>query len=339
MTKEKMKQIGFIASLALNCFLIIAIIAVAVGFGQSKRETQNAVEAMNRSVEEANEYERIISDEMIPLNKFKENVDRFGVSTEFIQQFFPDRIVYRNGAELVYAEINEALEKSDYDWANLKKNENGHFEYIEEGVSKGIIGIDVSKYQGDINWKKVKASGVEYAVIRVGYRGYGTGKIMLDEAFEANVKGALSNDIKVGVYFYSQAVTVEEAVEEAEAVIEAIKPYNITYPVVYDFEEVYDEESRTKDLTADEITDMTIAFCDRVEEAGYKPMIYANIKWFMAKLDITRLEKYDKWFAQYFRQPFYPYSFQMWQYTGKGKVDGIEGDVDLNICFKDYAKE
>lgn len=336
MTRQTLKKVGFIFSLALNLFLIFALIAAMISNSVNKNKVEDA---LGKSVEQANKYEKIIAEDMIPYDEFEAKAEQYGVSIEFIQQFYDDKIIYRDGSELVYAPVDNALKKSDYDWSNLVKNESGHYDYIENGVSKGIKGIDVSRYQGDINWKKVKEQGFQYAILRVGYRGYETGKIMLDESFEKNIKGALQNDMEVGVYFYSQAVTVEEAVEEAEIVLEAIKPYKITYPVVYDFEDVYDEASRTKDLSADEITDMTIAFCDRVEAAGYKPMIYANIQWFMARLDITRLEKYDKWFAQYFREPFYPYSFQMWQYTGKGKVDGIEGDVDLNICFKDYSVE
>ena len=130
----------------------------------------------------------------------------------------------------------------------------------------------------------------------------------------------------------------EEAVEEAQLVIDNLKNLDITYPVVYDWEIIYDDTARTDDVPVDILTDSCIAFCESVKEAGYTPMIYQNKKTTMFKLDLNRLTDYDFWLAEYNSEPTYYYDFTMWQYTSTGSVPGIEGDVDLNICFKDYSK-
>ncbi|MFR2706723.1 MAG: GH25 family lysozyme [Lachnospira eligens] len=128
-----------------------------------------------------------------------------------------------------------------------------------------------------------------------------------------------------------------EAIEEADYVLDIIKPYRITYPVVIDFEEISGDSYRQENLTTEELTDIIIAFCDKIEKAGYKPMIYSNLKGFVGRLDLTRLEKYEKWFAYYSDTPYFPYEFSIWQYTESAKLDGVSGNtIDLNISFKDY---
>ena len=153
------------------------------------------------------------------------------------------------------------------------------------------------------------------------------------------IKGARRNDIDVGVYFFTQATSVEEAEEEAEYVIDAIQPYKVEYPVVIDVEAVSNNNSRTKELTKEERTQYCIAFCEKIKDAGYQPMIYGNLKTFMMMLDLQQLEEYEKWFAFYDEQVYYPYDFKVWQYTDEGKVDGIDGNVDLNISFGDWTDD
>ncbi|MDR0357438.1 MAG: glycoside hydrolase family 25 protein, partial [Clostridiales Family XIII bacterium] len=177
------------------------------------------------------------------------------------------------------------------------------------------------------------ADGVEFAMIRAGYRGYDTGRLVEDEFFDANMSGASDAGIKVGVYLFSQAVTEAEALEEAETVIDAVAPYDVTFPVVFDMEEIAGRTARTDGLTTEEVTDLAIAFCERIAQAGYEPMIYANPKQFVSRMDLSRLEPYDKWLAQYYKTPSYPYAFSIWQFTNTGSVDGINGDVDLNLAF------
>lgn len=220
----------------------------------------------------------------------------------------------------------------------LIKTRNGRKYYVENSKITSKIGVDVSIHQNDIEWQKVKESGIDFAIIRLGYRGYGTGEAHIDENFVKNIEGATKAGIETGVYFFSQAVTVDEAVEEANMVTDALKDYDITYPVVYDWEIIYDDSARTDNVPVDVLTDCCVAFCETVQDAGYTPMVYQNKKTTMFKLDLERLTEYDFWLAEYNSKPSYYYDFAMWQYTSKGSVPGIEGDVDLNISFKDYGK-
>lgn len=216
---------------------------------------------------------------------------------------------------------------------------NGYTFYKENNAVTSIPGIDVSVHQGDIDWQMVKDAGIEFAMIRLGYRTYGGGEVKFDDKFAENLKGAREAGIETGVYFFSQATTVDEAIEEADAVLDAIAPYEITYPVVYDWEIIYDDSARTDDVPVDILTDCCISFCERVRSAGYTPMIYQNKRTTLFKLDLPRLQDYDFWLAEYGDEPTYYYDFDMWQYSCTGKVPGIEGDVDLNISFRDYSAE
>ena len=265
--------------------------------------------------------------------------------TEIMQRMLSDYIVYQNEiGDFVYAPIDESLPKHNYDYShltNVNNNVKPIFEYKDEEAGiESLKGIDVSKYQGEIDWKLVASDGIKFAFIRVGYRGYGSeGKLVVDPAFEANIKGALENDIDVGVYFFTQAITEEEAAAEADFVLENIKPYRVNWPIVWDVEYAGSMKARTINLDAEKRTDCCIAFCERIAEAGFTPMVYANTKWFVEELDLTRLSEYDKWFAQYWNQPGFPYEYQIWQYTDKAKIKGIEGNTDLDISFVDYSKK
>lgn len=278
----------------------------------------------------------------MPVSAMLDFAERDKISIEFLQRFFDDRIIVWSDNRLHSIPIDDSLKKSDFNSEYIVADENSAVRrYEPNGEDTSLLGVDVSSYQGSINWRKVKAAGVDYAIIRLGYRGYGTGAIKIDTAFHTNMTNAIAAGVPVGVYFYSQAVTVEEAVEEAETVIKHLASYKVDYPVAFDMEEVDDDDEnvRTSGLTVKERTDITIAFCEKIREAGYTPMVYGNIKWMAMNLDLTRLEDYDKWFAQYFKQPFFPYQFSMWQYTPYGRIDGIPGSVDLNMGFVDYTKK
>lgn len=218
------------------------------------------------------------------------------------------------------------------------KTRNGRKYYVDNSDITSLLGVDVSVHQDNIDWKKVKESGIDFAMIRLGYRGYGTGEPDLDENYAENIRGAREADVDAGVYFFSQAITVEEAVEEANLVIESLEGLDINYPVVYDWEIIYDDSARTDNVSVDILTDCCIAFCETIKNAGYTPMIYQNKRTTIFKLDLNRLTDYDFWLAEYGSEPTYYYDFDMWQYTSTGRVPGIEGDVDLNISFKDYSK-
>lgn len=213
---------------------------------------------------------------------------------------------------------------------------NGYSFYTENNEITSIAGIDVSEFQGDIDWKKVKESGIEFAIVRVGYRTYGGGEIKFDAKFRENLEGASAAGIKTGVYFFSQAISPEEAIEEADAVLDAIDAYDITYPVVYDWELIYDDDARTDNIPVDILTDSCIAFCERIKSGGYTPMIYQNKRTTLFKLDLPRLNNYDFWLAEYGSKPTYYYDYKIWQYSSTGRIPGIDGDVDLNLSFKNY---
>ena len=256
-----------------------------------------------------------------------------------LRELYPDNVIVYDSVtpnKYLFLPIIEGVKKNDIDNNNLKVLDNGEIQYIVDDKVKSHKGIDVSKYQKEINWQQVAQEGVEFAMIRIGYRGYGTGVIVLDEQAVKNIEGAKAAGIDVGVYFFSQAVTEQEAVEEARFVIDNIRKYDIKYPIVFDTEEIINDEARTKDLSVDELTDITIAFCEEVEKQGYTPAVYANLKWFTLYLDISRLDKYHKWYAYYDNSLYFPYKISMWQYSESGSVNGIEGSVDMNISFEDW---
>ena len=212
---------------------------------------------------------------------------------------------------------------------------NGYAYYKENGEVVSTTGVDVSEFQGEIDWEQVKQADIDFAFIRVGYRTYGDGIVTYDSAFQRNIEGALDAGIKVGVYFYSQATDADEAIAEADAVIDALADYKITYPVVYDWEIVHDA-ARTDNVSVEALADCCVAFCERVKDSGYTPMVYQNTGTAMHKLDLPRIKDYDFWLAEYAEKPSYYYDFKIWQYSNTGRVPGIEGDVDLNICFRTY---
>ena len=209
--------------------------------------------------------------------------------------------------------------------------ENGYLKLVE---GNSVTGIDVSVYQGEIDWEQVKASGVEFAMIRLGYRGYKTGDILEDANFRSNLEGATAAGLDVGVYFFSQAVSVEEAKEEAQFVLDTLDGFELTMPVVYDWEYI-DEEARTAQMDRRTLTDCSLAFLERIEDAGYWPMLYFNSAQQRDLLYLRELNSYDFWLALYTGRMTYPYKIKMWQYTCTGTVPGIETACDINIFFPD----
>lgn len=231
------------------------------------------------------------------------------------------------------AEINSNLKMHPYDWNCLSGSGD---EILYEGDSGYTIkkGIDVSHHQGGINWEKVKAAGYEFAFIRMAYRGYGEeGSLNLDREYKGNIAEAKRAGLLTGVYIFSQAVNEAEAVEEAEMAIEHLKGVPLDLPVVYDPELIRDDEGRTDHVTKEQFTQNTIAFCEKIKEAGYEPMIYSNMYWEAFLFDLERLQDYKIWYADYERIPQTPYDFTFWQYSESGRVDGVNGTVDLNVWF------
>lgn len=218
--------------------------------------------------------------------------------------------------------------------------DNGWLSYRKNGVS-AIPGIDVSTYQGEIDWQTVAQSGVKFAIIRAAYRGYGEdGLLKMDERFHQNIQGALDAGLQVGVYVFSQAITVDEALEEADLVLSAIDEYDVDYPVVFDWEQVPKSRApRTQNITGEELSAMALAFCQRVEQAGYAPAVYFNLDLAYLYLDLTLLREYAFWLAEYNPLPSFYYRCDLWQYSHTGSVPGIKGNVDLNLAFRDLSSD
>ena len=211
------------------------------------------------------------------------------------------------------------------------------------GAKASRMGIDVSQWNGNIDWDKVKASGVDYAIIRVGFRGYGTSDpvkpVMQDKNVEQNIRGALAAGLDVGLYFFSQAINEGEALEEAGACVNMAREYNITYPIYFDTEFATSSHTgRADTLSRSKRTDLAVAFCEAVKNAGYTAGVYASKTFFYDELQFSRLQNYAIWVAHYTsKETDFKYSYGAWQYSDSGKIDGISGYTDLNIGLYDYA--
>ena len=247
----------------------------------------------------------------------------------FWQSQQPDTFYYRN-MELTAL---EGVDRNTYIPQSFIQQENGWITY-----QNAIQGIDVSVYQGDIDWQAVADSGVEFAIIRAGYRGYSQGSIQPDANFQKNMEGALKAGLDVGVYFFSQATTVREAEEEADYVLEAIRSYPVTYPVVFDWEFIDGQQARTDAVEGELMTQCAQAFCELVQAEGYTPMVYFNQEQGYLYYQLDQLKQFAFWLAEYDEKPDFFYNFAMWQYTHTGTVPGIQGNVDLNLAFRDLAK-
>jgi len=255
-------------------------------------------------------------------------------AVEAFREVYTDDLVVAADGRYHFIPIRDDLKHNEYKVENLHVLETGEFQYVEDGEVTSHKGIDVSRFQGKIDWNAVAADGVEFAFIRVGNRGYGSGAMLEDENFVRNIKGATAAGIKVGVYYFSQAITEAEAIEEANFVLEKIAPYQVECPIVCDLEMIAGDEGRADSLTPEQRTQMMKTFCDTIADAGYKPMIYMNLELAAIRIDLEALEGYDKWFAYYNPNFYFPYEYKVWQYSEKGTVAGVPEPVDMNICFE-----
>lgn len=191
-------------------------------------------------------------------------------------------------------------------------------------------GIDVSTWQGEIDWQKVKADGIEFAMLRSSFGKENPDK-QTDNRFYQNMKNAKAAGVPVGAYHYSYATSVEDAKQEADFFLSVVKGCQFEYPVAFDI-----EDSSQLNLGKKLITDIIMAFCERVQSAGYYVSIYTNLDWINNRIDMSRAKVFDIWLAQWNDKPTYSGTFGLWQYTSKGQVDGIQGNVDMNIAYYDY---
>ena len=230
--------------------------------------------------------------------------------------------------------VDQRVEKVSYDWDKLKHREGSDKIAYDDGEYTIVKGVDVSHHNGVIDWEKVRSQGYEFAILRLGYRGYGKeGSLNVDEQFQSSFKAARAAGMKLGVYFFSQAVNEKEAIEEAELTLRELNNSKLELPVVYDPELITDDDARTDEVSGQQFTKNTIAFCERIKEAGYRPMVYSNLFWEASLFDLYELRDYSIWYADYQPVPQTPYRFEYWQYSEKGHVEGISGGADLDVMF------
>lgn len=248
------------------------------------------------------------------------------------------RIINRDGTE-EWVMLNPFLTKNTYNLTGLE-DKAGLKRYMENGKKISYVGVDISRQNGDVNFASVKAAGVDYVMIRLGGRGYNTGQITLDENFKKNIEGAAAAGLDIGIYFYSQAISQEEAVEEVNFVIQNLEPYRaqVRYPIAFDMEFVANDAARIDGLSKEDKTNIATSFLEGVKAAGYVPMIYGDKEWLIKEIDLARLKDYDVWLAQEEDLPDYPYQYTMWQYSTDGVLNGVTGEANLNICFVGYSQ-
>ena len=270
------------------------------------------------------------------LNQVKQDFTDGYSALSVLKRLYPDNLVVASSGGYHFLEIDDSIPQNDYNVENIITDENtGRYSYADDVHGTAKFGIDVSSFQGDIDWQAVKAEGVEFAFVRVAYRGYGSGKLVEDDKCRQNMAGAHAAGIPVGAYVFSQAVNEGEILEEAQAAIGVANEFGVDLPIVLDIEKVNDSAARGNQLSVEDRTALVRTFCDTVSAAGYTPMIYHNTEMGAMMLDLTQLTGYDKWFAGYNKEFYWPYEFKIWQYTEKGSLNGIKGDVDLDLWLSE----
>lgn len=233
-------------------------------------------------------------------------------------------------------EVDETLERNELEEEQFGVDESGQMTYAGEA----LWGIDLSSHQGTVRWDEVASSGVEFAMLRIGYRGYSAeGNLHEDSSFRENLTGAQENGLMVGVYFFSQAVTAQEAEEEARFVLSLLDGAELNLPVAYDWEPITHDSARTDGLDADTVTDCAAAFCQVIADGGYQPAVYCNGELGYFTYDLSRVKEYPLWYAEYSDAPTFAYRFSFWQYSSTGTVPGIDHAVDLNLYFPGTADD
>ena len=238
----------------------------------------------------------------------------------------PDALLYK---------ISDKVERNNLDVEKFYTGDDGYMHYSDDNIKDTLVGVDLSTFQSDIDWETLaKNKDIDFVMLRVGYRGYTQGGLMLDSSFEDSKAAVIKYKIPTGLYFFTQAITYDEGVEEANFVLKQIGKMNVKYPIVIDSELIGDSEARGDNASNDERTEGKVGISETIKAAGYTPMIYASRNMFAQCLDMDRLGDYELWLAHYANVPNFPYKYTGWQYTESGTVDGISGDVDLDLWFK-----
>ncbi len=228
--------------------------------------------------------------------------------------------------------INPNIKTNEYN-SELFRREKAKMFYDDENFTVRQ-GIDISRHDKKVNWQKVKKNGFDFVILRAAWRGYESGILHEDENFKKNIKGALNAGFDVGVYVFSQAINEQEALEEADFILDLIKDYKITLPVVFDPENIGWEAARTDNVSGEQFTKNALVFCNKIKQAGYEPMIYANLTWQTMRFDLQQLSNFKMWYAEYSNAPQTPYHFDFWQHYSPKRVPGVQKKCDVDIMIK-----
>jgi GH25 family lysozyme M1 (1,4-beta-N-acetylmuramidase) len=356
--KKNMSPAVFSATLGVALFVGMLVVAVLLMNGQENGSGRSGVRGQvvsrQEEVSEAESEERVGGTVRSPEDL--DFWDMYPEETENLPTVEPETkpqetqiqadpatdgkhtlIEYRDGSE-EWVLISPYLPKNEYDYTNLV-SKSGMMEYFVKGRKTSYLGVSISKYDDYVDFVKVRKAGIDFVMLRVGARGYGTGQLMMDDNFLDNMKRATDAGLQVGLYFFSQAITEEEVTEEANLVLQSIVDYDISYPVAFDMEYVDNDTARVEELNKEEKTKIAITFMDIIETAGYIPMLYGDKEWLIKRLDLSKLMEYDVWLSQPGDLPDYPYKFTMWQYDDNASVDGIAQRTNLILSFVDYGEK
>ncbi len=312
--------------IVLAIAVLIFVLGAAAGIGgrmilaKLQADNEERIAAANVSREE----ER--------LEGIKQGFEKGTSTLQILRDYYPDDLIIKKNGSYCFVPLDSSLKTNSFDSSKVRKNTDGTYGYVD-GDLEVIKGIDVSSHQGEIDWAKVAKSNVDFAMIRAVYRGYESGKLLEDEQFRTNIEEAHAKGIKVGAYIFTQAISKFEVDEEISKLNGLLGTYELDYPVAIDVEDLAGSTERLESLSKDELTELIRYYCDKVEESGYTPMLYLNIDSALNMIDLAQFEDIKKWFAVYDSDFYYPYAYQMWQYKDTGKVDGIDGNVDLNLYF------
>lgn len=241
------------------------------------------------------------------------------------------QVYVNDGANMVWLTPHDNLSVNPFTAADFTRAEDGTLHYI--GMAGTVrLGVDVSDYQSDVDWQRLAAQGVEFAILRVGYTGYTKGSFRADSAFARHLQNARAAGLDVGVYYFSQAVTVQEAAAEAAHVLRLLGGQQLALPVYFDWEPVFADDSRTKG-NDNRLTECAAAFCGVIESGGYQAGIYLNRQQGYYRYDLSRLADYALWVADYNDYPDFYYAFDMWQYSDSAVLDGMPTQADLDLLF------
>lgn len=317
-----------------------------LGVGESTL-TSDQLDFWNMYKDDKTETNDAISDGMTKEERIEKNAEELLKQEEEAKQQEQEEDLSENGTKTLVVRpdgseqwimINAYIPKNDYKKEGFVYEEP-IMKYFDQGDKKSSVGVILNEEAGNVDFSKLKKEGIEYVIVRIGYRGYESGTIYYDERFDEYERGAEQAGLRVGAYFESQAITVEEAEEEAQAVIGNLMERSITYPVALQFGVVSNDKARTDDLTKSQITEITNHFCQMVEDSGFQAMVYGSKFWLLRRLDLTQMGDYDICLMQEGETPDYPYGFDLWQYDNSAKLDGVEQEVPLSISFIDYSKK